>query len=184
IENLVKAVNLELGVLKGLFNENKKMKQEIIDLQRWKGKEKMEGLGREEERWDLLQEVWQLKEELAKSIVVPGYAIGCVEGRIALELIDLSKTAQANKYAFRCHPKSKEGRYYLIAVNAIEFHPTDGRFVTGNNEGYCILWDRKRKIRLHEYARYPASIASLSYNRDGQLLAVAASYNYREHDKG
>ncbi|XP_057831969.1 mitotic checkpoint protein BUB3.1 isoform X2 [Cryptomeria japonica] len=79
-----------------------------------------------------------------------GYAIGSVEGRIALEFIDSSEAAEANTYAFRCHPKSNRARYYYVAVNAIEFHPIDGRFMTGNNEGYCILWDRNRKKRLYE----------------------------------
>eukprot|EP01018_Ginkgo_biloba_P036486 Gb_18321 [translate_table: standard] len=112
-----------------------------------------------------------------------GYAVGSVEGRVALEFFDLSEAGQANRYAFRCHPKSKSARYSLVAVNAIEFHPIYGTFVTGDNEGYSIIWDGKRKQRLYQYPRYPASVADLSYNRDGQLLAVASSYTYQEDEK-
>lgn len=113
-----------------------------------------------------------------------GYAIGSVDGRVALEFFDLSESFQAKSYAFRCVPKSRSARCSLsAAVNAIEYHPNYGTFATGDNDGYCLTWDGEKKRMLYQYLRYPSSIASLSYNRDGQLLAVASSYTYQGDEK-
>lgn len=113
-----------------------------------------------------------------------GYAIGAVDGRVALEFFDLSESFQANSYAFRCLPKSKNAICSLpAAVNAIEYHPIYGTFTTGDNDGYCLTWDGEKRKMLYQYPRYNSSIASLSYNRDGQLLSVASSYTYQEDEK-
>jgi cell cycle arrest protein BUB3 len=34
-----------------------------------------------------------------------------------------------------------------------------------------------------QYTKYPTGISSLSFSRDGRLLAVAASYNYENGNK-
>ncbi|KAF9591504.1 hypothetical protein IFM89_004558 [Coptis chinensis] len=82
---------------------------------------------------------------------------------------------------FRCHPKPKDGKYHLVAVNDIVFHPSiHGAFVTGDEEGYAIMWAAQSKKRLYQFQRYGNSVASLSYNCEGELLAVASSYNYQE----
>ncbi|KAH8501110.1 hypothetical protein H0E87_016076 [Populus deltoides] len=87
----------------------------------------------------------------------------------------------AGAYTFRCHPTTKDGTAHLVSVNDIVFNPLiGGTFVTGDNEGYVTAWDAKSKRRLHEFPRYPNSVASLSYNHVGQLLAVVSSYTYQE----
>ncbi|CAA2989867.1 mitotic checkpoint [Olea europaea subsp. europaea] len=109
-----------------------------------------------------------------------GFVVGSTDGRVALEYLGQSKSKNEG-YAFRCHPKGKNGRHHLVAVNDIAFSPSnDGVFVTADNEGYATTWDARSKRRLVELPRYPNSIASLSYNHDGQLLAVASSYTYQE----
>ncbi|CAK7326151.1 unnamed protein product [Dovyalis caffra] len=109
-----------------------------------------------------------------------GYAIGSVDGRVAVEIsnpLNLNST----KYTFRCHPKTKNGKAHLVSVNDIAFNPlVGGTFVTGDNEGHVTAWDAQSKRKLHEFPRYPNSVASLSYNHVGQLLAVASSYTYQE----
>ncbi|KAG6765632.1 hypothetical protein POTOM_029682 [Populus tomentosa] len=85
------------------------------------------------------------------------------------------------RYTFRCRPTTKDGTAHLVSVNDIVFNPLiGGAFVTGDNEGYVTVWDAKSKRRLHEFSRYPNSVASLSYNHVGQLLAVGSSYTYQE----
>ncbi|KAJ6902602.1 hypothetical protein NC651_020165 [Populus alba x Populus x berolinensis] len=85
------------------------------------------------------------------------------------------------RYTFRCRPTTKDGTAHLVSVNDIVFNPLiGGAFVTGDNEGYVTVWDAKSKRRLHEFPRYPNSVASLSYNHVGQLLAVGSSYTYQE----
>eukprot|EP00258_Populus_trichocarpa_P046735 XP_024462754.1 mitotic checkpoint protein BUB3.3 [Populus trichocarpa] len=109
-----------------------------------------------------------------------GYAIGLIDGRVALEISN-PLNSNSTGYAFRCHPTTKDGTAHLVSVNDIVFNPhIGGTFVTGDNEGYVTAWDAKSKRRLHEFPRYPNSVASLSYNHVGQLLAVVSSYTYQE----
>ncbi|XP_028078889.1 mitotic checkpoint protein BUB3.3 isoform X1 [Camellia sinensis] len=106
-----------------------------------------------------------------------GFVAGSIDGRIALEYLNSSDTG----YVFWCHPKSKDGRHQVVAVNDIAFNPfVSGAFVTGNNEGYVTSWDAQSKKRLLQFPRYSNSVSSLSYNHGGQLLAVASSHTYTE----
>ncbi|XVF03265.1 hypothetical protein REPUB_Repub04eG0246400 [Reevesia pubescens] len=108
-----------------------------------------------------------------------GYAVGSVDGRVKLEISDPSSSNMG--YIFRCHPKSTDGRNYLVPVNDIAFNPfISGAFVAGDNEGYVTAWDAKSRRRLFELPRCSNSVASLTYNHEGQLLAVASSYTYKE----
>ena len=45
------------------------------------------------------------------------------------------------------------------------------------------IWDGKNKKRLCQLPSFPTSIASLSFNHDGTMLAVAASYTFEEGEK-
>lgn len=109
-----------------------------------------------------------------------GFAVGSVDGRVALE-ISCPSNSDDIRYMFRCHPKSTDSKYHLVSVNDIVFNPIIyGAFVTGDNEGYVTAWDATSKRRLFQLPRYPNSVASLSYNHRGQLLAVASSYTYQE----
>ncbi|KAI3467287.1 hypothetical protein Pfo_023950 [Paulownia fortunei] len=109
-----------------------------------------------------------------------GFVVGSTDGRVALEYLGKSNSKNEG-YAFRCHPKDKNGRHHLVAVNDIAFNPfICGVLVTGDNEGYATMWDVLSRKRLLELPRYPNSVASLAYNHGGQLLAVASSYTYQE----
>lgn len=108
-----------------------------------------------------------------------GFAVGSVDGRVSLQ-ISYPLSSEDIEYTFRCFPKSKD-RHYLVSANDIAFSPlVSGVFVTGDNEGYVIMWDAGSKRRLVELPRFSNSIASLSYNHAGKLLAVASSYTYQE----
>lgn len=112
-----------------------------------------------------------------------GYALGSVEGRVAMEYFDLSNEAQANKYAFKCHRLTENGKEVTYPVNAIAFHPTFGTFATGGGDGVVNLWDGANKKRLHQISRYPTSVSSLAFNRDGSVMAVASSYTFEFGEK-
>ncbi|XWS23138.1 hypothetical protein CRYUN_Cryun29cG0095300 [Craigia yunnanensis] len=59
-----------------------------------------------------------------------GYAVGSVDGRVKLE-ISYPSSSNNMGYIFRCHPKSRDGRNYLVPVNDIAFNPfISGAFVT------------------------------------------------------
>ncbi|KAL9225902.1 hypothetical protein vseg_001777 [Gypsophila vaccaria] len=105
-----------------------------------------------------------------------GFAVGSVDGRVTLQ-----SNSDEIGYTFRCVPKSKNRKYHLVTVNDIAFNPcAPGVFVTGDYEGQVIAWDAKSRKRLLELPRYPNTVASLSYNHTGELLAIASSFTYQE----
>ncbi|XP_031375929.1 mitotic checkpoint protein BUB3.3-like [Punica granatum] len=112
-----------------------------------------------------------------------GFAVGSVDGRVAVE-VSASSTSKNTAYTFRCHPRAKNGNHHLVSVNDIVFNPCVlGAFVTGDNEGYVAAWDFQNRRRLFELPRFPNGVASMSYNKNGDLLAIAASYSYQEADE-
>ncbi|KAI3968632.1 hypothetical protein MKX01_028782 [Papaver californicum] len=109
-----------------------------------------------------------------------GYAVGSVDGLVAVKCLDFSD-ANDMSYMFRCQPKSRDGKRHLVAVNDVVFNPSQyGAFVTGDNEGYAIMWSAQSRKRLFQFTKYPNSLSSLSYNSSGQYLAVASSYTHQE----
>ncbi|KAK4741401.1 hypothetical protein SAY87_024989 [Trapa incisa] len=111
---------------------------------------------------------------------VRGYAIGSIDGRVGVEVFATS-TSTDTEYTFRCHPRAKNGNNHVVSVNDIMFNPRlPGSFVTGDNEGYVVMWDSQSRKKLFELPKFPNSVASLSYNHNGDVLAIAASYTYQE----
>ncbi|KZV32342.1 hypothetical protein F511_22599 [Dorcoceras hygrometricum] len=112
-----------------------------------------------------------------------GFAVGSIDGRVDLEYLSKSNS-QHEGYTFRCHPKDKKGSRHHVSVNDIAFNPAIyGAFTTGDGKGHAIIWDVLSKKLLMEFPRYPNSVASLAYNRDGQILAIASSFTYHEVDE-
>ncbi|KAI8842449.1 WD40-repeat-containing domain protein [Chytriomyces cf. hyalinus JEL632] len=113
-----------------------------------------------------------------------GYATSSIEGRVSVEFFDNSAESQARKYAFKCHrEKQSDGIEKVFPVNALAFHPIQGTFASGGSDGIVNLWDGFNKKRLRQYPRYPAGISALSFNREGNLLAIGCSYTYEEGEK-
>ncbi|TKV91260.1 hypothetical protein SEVIR_9G083300v4 [Setaria viridis] len=110
-----------------------------------------------------------------------GYVAGSVDGVVALNYLDDVKNENMG-YAFRCHPNSRNGRSNLVPINCIAMHPSKKTFVTGDDGGYAIAWDAELKKKLIELPSYSGSVASMAYNYNGQLLAVAPNC-YQEADK-
>lgn len=50
-----------------------------------------------------------------------------------------------------------------------------GTFATGGADSVVAIWDPAAKKRLRQLPKYPASIASLSFNADGTKLAIACA---------
>ncbi|KAL0490427.1 mitotic checkpoint protein BUB3 [Acrasis kona] len=109
-----------------------------------------------------------------------GYALSSIEGRVAIEYFDPSPQVQELKYAFKCHRGKLNNVEILYPVNTIAYHPIHGTFATGGCDGMVNIWDGASKKRLCQYHKYPTSIAALSFNRDGTLLAIATSYTFEE----
>lgn len=111
------------------------------------------------------------------------YVVGSIEGRVAVEYLDPSPEAQARRYAFKCHRRDVAGVQTLYPVNAVAFHPRYGTFATGGGDGAALVWDGRARKRICRYPAAQTSVAALGFNRDGTLLAVAASYAFEEGDK-
>ena len=112
-----------------------------------------------------------------------GYALSSTEGRISMEIINTSKEAQLNKYAFRCHREMIDKVDYAFPVNAIAFRPNSTQFATGGGDCTVPVWDTAAKKRLYVLPKYQTSIASLDFDFQGKYLAVAASYTFEELEK-
>ena len=46
---------------------------------------------------------------------------------------------------------------------------------TGGSDGFVNVWDPFNKKRLCQFHRYPTDIASLAFNKEGSMIAIAAS---------
>nr|GMD31221.1 mitotic checkpoint protein BUB3.2 [Ipomoea batatas] len=125
----------------------------------------------------------QLERVYSLSLVGNRLLVTTTGSLIEMKFFDLFDAGQSKKYAFKCHPNSEAGRDIVYPVNAIAFHPIYGTFATGGCDGFVNVWDRNNKKRLYQYSKYPVSIAALSFNKDGRLLAVASSYTFEDGQK-
>lgn len=112
-----------------------------------------------------------------------GFVVTSIEGRAAVEYFDPSPEVQTKKYAFKCHRRDVDGVQTAYPVNTVSFHPVHGTFATGGCDGIVNIWDGAAKKRLCQLHRYPTSIASVAFNSDGSLLAIASSYTFEEGQK-
>lgn len=114
-----------------------------------------------------------------------GFVLSSIEGRVAVEWLDVSPAAQKKKYAFKCHrskTESSSGLEQIYPVNAISFHSGYNTFATGGSDGFVNIWDGLNKKRLCQFHKYPTSISSLCFSPDGSHLAIASSYLYESSD--
>ena len=112
-----------------------------------------------------------------------GYALGSVEGRVAIEYFEPDEKTQEKKYAFKCHRAAVEGGDGVYPVNAIAFHPRHGTFATGGCDGVVNVWDAANKKKICNLRKCPTSIAALAFSPSGDAIAIASSYTFEQGDK-
>ncbi|KAL9938781.1 hypothetical protein V8E36_002500 [Tilletia maclaganii] len=110
----------------------------------------------------------------------PGFAVGSVEGRVAIQYIREENKSQ--NFSFKCHRKEGNLREpsQLYAVNAISFHPVYGTFSTAGSDGTINFWDKDSKTRLKNFDAKGGSIPATAFNRDGNIFAYAVSYDWHK----
>lgn len=117
-----------------------------------------------------------------------GYAIGSIEGRVAIKFVDLNKiptitedTKSMNTpedFAFRCH-RAGDNMVDVYPVNTIRFNPAYGTFTTGGGDGTWIIWCKDSRSRLKQgYHVNKPPITAVDYSSNGDLLAYASGYDY------
>lgn len=116
-----------------------------------------------------------------------GYAIGSIEGRVAVKYVDLKKAPEINAesksmthpsdFAFRCH-RSNDGSE-LFPVHDICFNPVHGTFCTTGGDGSWIIWDKDSRSRLkHGFRDRRPPIVAAHYSYNGDILAYATGYDW------
>jgi len=103
-----------------------------------------------------------------------GYAIGSIEGRVGIGLIDPAKASDTNlNFAFKCHRIKND----IYAVNDIAFHPL-GTFATAGADGNFHFWDKDSKQRLKAFKQSDQPISCCEFNAQGNLFAYAVCYDW------
>lgn len=74
----------------------------------------------------------------------PTHLTGSIEGRVAVHHVEDAVGAQRN-FTFKCHRDASD----IYAVNAIEFHPVHGTFVTAGSDGNYNFWDKVCACGVH-----------------------------------
>jgi cell cycle arrest protein BUB3 len=107
-----------------------------------------------------------------------GWAIGSIDGRIAIEYLgDLRRQAQRFSFSTTRHDSSQS--VTLFPVNALCFHPATGVLTSGSCSGNIAFWDLTRKRKLAELqSPFGVAVAGLDYSGDGALLAAAFAYTW------
>ena len=105
-----------------------------------------------------------------------GYVLGSIEGRVAVEFMEPDQEVQKKKYAFKCHRiKGEDGTERIYPVMGVSFHTTHNTFATGGRDGFVNVWDPFNKKRLCQFHRFSNEVSALSFNHDGDMMAVAVS---------
>ena len=106
-----------------------------------------------------------------------GYAVGSVEGRVAIQYVE-EKDASQN-FSFKCHRKDPAKDQTLVySVNDISFHPVHGTFSTAGSDGTFHFWDKDAKHRLKGYPTVGSSITATTFNSSGTIFAYAVGYDW------
>ena len=102
--------------------------------------------------------------------------------RVAVEYLNTDAEVQKKKYAFKCHRVKQDGTEHIYPVNAVSFHRGHNTFATGGSDGFVNIWDPFNKKRLCQFHRYSMDVASLSFNWEGSMVAIAVSRVWQEDD--
>ncbi|POW16816.1 hypothetical protein PSTT_00958 [Puccinia striiformis] len=120
-----------------------------------------------------------------------GYAVGSVEGRVAIQHVEDKQTA--NNFSFKCHRKdaptgasrlNANSIPQVWAVNDIKFHKQHGTFATAGSDGTINMWDKDSKTRLKTFDNRGGPITSVSFNRTGTVFAYTVSYDWSQGHSG
>ena len=124
---------------------------------------------------------YQIRSSCASRPAEYGWAIGSIDGRIAIEYFG-DVCEQAQRFSFSCCRRDEENNVVVYPVNALTFHPKTGVLTSGSCNGDICFWDIESKRKLAEIpSPFGVSVASMDYNASGDILAIAYSYTW---DKG
>ncbi|KAI3387992.1 hypothetical protein SNEBB_008507 [Seison nebaliae] len=107
-----------------------------------------------------------------------GYALGSIEARMAIQLVDPSN--QKGCFTFKCHRNTIDDRnIHLYAVNGVAFHPLTSTFCTIGSDGRYNLWDKDARAKLKgSDPVHDQPLTACGIDPSGRVLAFASGYDW------
>ncbi|XP_019876846.1 protein Rae1 [Aethina tumida] len=107
-----------------------------------------------------------------------GYALGSVEGRVAIQYVNTQNPK--DNFTFKCHRSNgtPSGFQDIYAVNDIAFHPVHGTLATVGSDGSFSFWDKDARTKLKPSEAMEQPITRCAFNHNGQIFAYAVSYDW------
>uniref|UniRef100_A0AAY5KQI3 Rae1 protein homolog n=1 Tax=Esox lucius TaxID=8010 RepID=A0AAY5KQI3_ESOLU len=109
-----------------------------------------------------------------------GFALGSIEGRVAIHYINPPNPAKDN-FTFKCHRSNGTNTATpqdIYAVNAIAFHPVHGTLATVGSDGRFSFWDKDARTKLKTSEQLDQPITACCFNSNGNIFAYASSYDW------
>ncbi|XP_049850727.1 mRNA export factor-like isoform X2 [Schistocerca gregaria] len=105
-----------------------------------------------------------------------GFAMGSIEGRVALHYIDGSTDAQGKSkdFNFKCHRLND----VVYGINTVLFNKQYGTLLTGGSDGFIYFWDKQSRSRIKEFKKLPSPITASALNFNESILAYAEGYDW------
>ena len=122
-----------------------------------------------------------------------GFAVGCIEGRVAIEYFsEVQQKAQnpsgklqsPRSFVFKCHRDASSHNIY--SVNAIHFHPRYNTFLTAGGDGTIIWWDKDARARLVARDKFKGTspVVTAKFSPHGDALFYILSYDWSQGAEG
>ncbi|CAF3753528.1 unnamed protein product [Adineta steineri] len=116
-----------------------------------------------------------------------GFAVGSIEGRVAIMYVDTANPS-ADNFTFKCHrstPAAPANTQDIFSVNDIAFHPVHGTLATVGSDGRYSFWDKDERTKLKTSdVINDQPVACCSFDARGQLFAYASSYDWHKGHEG
>ncbi|ELW71194.1 mRNA export factor [Tupaia chinensis] len=109
-----------------------------------------------------------------------GFALGSIEGRVAIHYINPPNPAKDN-FTFKCHRSNgtnTSAPQDIYAVNGIAFHPVHGTLATVGSDGRFSFWDKDARTKLKTSEQLDQPISACCFNHNGNIFAYASSYDW------
>ncbi|KAL5456926.1 hypothetical protein EMCRGX_G034154 [Ephydatia muelleri] len=109
-----------------------------------------------------------------------GFALGSIEGRVAIQYINPPNPAKDN-FTFKCHRSNvtQAGQTQdIFPVNDIAFHPIHGTLATVGSDGRFSFWDKDARTKLKTSEATEQPITSCAFNFNGNIFAYSVSYDW------
>nr|KAF6472252.1 ribonucleic acid export 1 [Molossus molossus] len=109
-----------------------------------------------------------------------GFALGSIEGRVAIHYINPPNPAKDN-FTFKCHRSNgtnTSAPQDIYVVNGISFHPVHGTLATVGSDGRFSFWDKDARTKLKTSEQLDQPISACCFNHNGNIFAYASSYDW------